>query len=371
MKYIVFISVITLFGFAIACTLNSGISDPMSKNLVKDPRATLKQELEEMRKELKIPGMSVAVAKEDTILWSSSFGWADKEHHVPVTDSSIFHLASLTKPYATTVILQLAQEGKIDLDSYVSEYGINLKNSGSAKIRHLLSHTSSGEPGTVFKYDGNRFAELQKVVEQVTGNSFAKELDERILRPLNLMQTMPNPLDSVAFQEAGGDMAVIKKYFVTEYARKWGRALWPSGLFGPLSPIDSPKYFGTAAGLVATATDVARFSLALDGRSLINDSLYNMALTRVMSPSDQFFPYGTGWFIENYKGNLIAWQYGHWFGSSSLIIKVPKEKITFVILANSDGLSRSTGIGDKATILASPVASIVLESLVSQDFFVQ
>ena len=367
LKNFFLILLLALFGFAVVCSFGRSSSYAFSKDLINDPVARMEQELEDVRKDLKIPGMSVAIAGEEGILWSKGFGWADKELQVPATKNSLFHLASLTKPYATTIILQLVREGKLDLNSPVSEFGIDLENNQAIRVSHLLSHTSSGEPGTVFKYDGNRFAELEKVIEKVTGNSFAHELRTRIFEPLSLHNTVPNPLDSIAFKEAGADMSLIQRYFVTEYARKWGRVLWPSGLFGPLAPIDSPEYFGTAAGLVGTASDVARFSVALDNGLLINPSLYKTSLTPIESRLGETFPFGLGWFVETYKDHLIAWQYGHWFGSSSLIIKVPEEKITFVILANSDGLSRRTQIGDKATIQASPVAHVFLEKLINKE----
>lgn len=367
MKKSLIIFSVAVLGFGLVCAFNSSATDVLPRDLVNEPVAGMERELEDLRRALKIPGLSVAIAREDTVVWSKAFGWADKELKIPATENSLFHLASLTKPYATCIILQLVQEGKLDLDSPVSEFGIELENNRSITVRHLLSHTSSGDPGTVFKYDGRRFGQLEQVIEGVTGNTFAQELRQRILEPLDLQQTIPNPLDADAFRESGADFSLVEKYFVTEYARKWGRVIWPSGLFGPLSPIDHPDYFGTAAGLVATASDVAKFSIALDNGLLLDRSRQELSLTPVKSPTGEIFPFGLGWFLETYKGHLMAWQYGHWYGSSSLIIKVPEQKITLVILANSDGLSRRTGIGNKATIQASPVASIILDELINSE----
>lgn len=95
--------------------------------------------------------------------------------------------------------------------------------------------------------------------------------------------------------------------------------------------------------------------------------MYEYSISPVESPTGEIFPFGIGWFLETFNGHLIAWQYGHWYGNSSLIVKVPKQKVTMVILANSDGLSRRTKIGDRATILASPVAPILLEKLIHKD----
>lgn len=367
MKNSLIVIFILFLGLVLVCSFNSSATDVLSKDLVEEPVAKMEQELEDLRRELKIPGMSVAIAREDTLIWAKGFGWADKELKIPATEKSLFHLASLTKPYATTIVLQLVQEGKLNLDSPVSDFGVEFDNNPLITVRHLLSHTSSGDPGTVFKYDGRRFGQLERVIEVVTGNTFATELKNRILEPLGLNQTVPNPLDSISFQEAGAEILLVEKYFVTEYARKWGRVIWPSGLFGPLKPIDYPDYFGTAAGLVATASDVAKFSAALDKGFLLNPSLYKSSLTPIKGPTGEIFPFGLGWFLETYNNHLIAWQYGHWFGSSSLIIKVPDQKITLVVLANSDGLSRWTKIGNKATIQASPVAPVLLEKLISKE----
>lgn len=367
MKNSLIIFSFVLFGFAIVCLFNSTSTDVLSKDLMEEPVVKMERQLEDLRRDLKIPGISVAIAKEDSILWSKGFGWADKEFQIPTTENSLFHLASLTKPYATTIILQLVQEGKLNLDSPVSEFGIELDNNRVITVRDLLSHTSSRDPGTVFKYDGRRFGQLEKVIEVVTGNSFATELRNRILDPLTLKQTVPNPLDSNSFRDSGANFSLVERYLVTEYARKWGRVIWPSGLFGPLKPIDYPDYFGTAAGLVATASDVVRFSAALDKGILLDNSMYKLSLTPMESSTGEIIPFGLGWFLETYNGHLIAWQYGHWFGSSSLIIKVPDQKLTLVILANSDGLSRGTRIGDKATIQASPVAPVLLNKLLNKE----
>src|SRR6185295_10621248 len=103
-----------------------------------------------------------------------------------------YHLASLTKTFASTILMQLVQEGKINLDDPVSKYGITLESNGVIKVRHLFSHTSEGNPGEQYSYNGNRFAELDKVIEKATGKSFAELLIANILDPLDMNETAPN-----------------------------------------------------------------------------------------------------------------------------------------------------------------------------------
>jgi hypothetical protein len=67
-----------------------------------------------------------------------------------------------------------------------------------------------------------------------------------------------------------------------------------------------------------------------------------------------------GWFVQEIRGHKVVWHYGHGFESSSLVLAIPDSHTTFVILANSDGLSRWRGLGDSADVTASPAAVLFL-----------
>src|SRR5258708_5694752 len=121
---------------------------------------SLDRQLEELQHKYNIPGMSGAVAEGKTIIWLKAFGKADQEHDVPVSTNTVFHLASLTKPYAVIILLQLAESGKLDLDTPVAQFGIKVQNSQAVTVRHFLSHTSEGVPGEAYKYSGQRFHQL-------------------------------------------------------------------------------------------------------------------------------------------------------------------------------------------------------------------
>jgi CubicO group peptidase (beta-lactamase class C family) len=154
--------------------------------------AQLEQRLDSIRQELKIPAMSAAIVKDQKVVWSKGFGYADVENKIPATEHTSYHLASLTKTFASTIVMQLVQEGKVKLDDPVSKYGITLESDGLIRVRHLLSHTSEGNPGEQYRYNGNRFAELDKVIQKATGKSYAELLTANILDPLGLNETAPN-----------------------------------------------------------------------------------------------------------------------------------------------------------------------------------
>ncbi|MGD8869176.1 MAG: serine hydrolase domain-containing protein, partial [Gemmatimonadales bacterium] len=79
--------------------------------------------LDSLRVELQIPGLSAAIAKDGEIVWSEGFGYSDAEAGRPATPTTPFHLASLTKPFAATIVMQLVEQGTVGLDDPVSDYG--------------------------------------------------------------------------------------------------------------------------------------------------------------------------------------------------------------------------------------------------------
>ena len=149
-------------------------------------------ELESLRQQMKIPGMSAAVVKDRQVVWARGFGYADVENGVPATAETPYHLASVTKPFAALVIMMLVQDGKLSLDDPVSRYGVSLPEGEQVTVRHLMSHTSAGTPGARYQYDGNRYGLLSQVIQAATGRSFQEWLFERILQPLGMDDTAPS-----------------------------------------------------------------------------------------------------------------------------------------------------------------------------------
>lgn len=152
--------------------------------------------LETIRQTLRIPGMSVAVVHRQEVIFAEGFGYANLEDSIPATPDSPYGLASVTKPVAAVLIMQLVEEDLIDLDSPATRYGVELPNSPSLTVRHLLTHTSDGTPGTGFYYDGNRYGLLGGVIQGATGATFSQLLSQRILLPLHMQSTALNPIES-------------------------------------------------------------------------------------------------------------------------------------------------------------------------------
>jgi CubicO group peptidase (beta-lactamase class C family) len=276
--------------------------------------------------------------------WFKGYGFANLEARVPVTEDTPFHLASLTKPFASTLLMGLVEQDKLDFDAPVSEFGIVLESPGTVTVRHLLSHTSRGNPGERYHYDGARFGLLDQVIEQVTGRSFKANVAATVIRPLGLKNTGAMT-DELATRLAS-------PYVLDESGR--------------LVPGVYPTYFGTSAGLVSSVSDYAEFIGAIRENQFLTAQTQAVAFTPAKSTSGEDLPYGLGWFVENVSGTKVLWHYGYWDCVSTFVLMVPERNIAFLAFANSDGLSRGFGIG-RGSVLRSPVALDFLDVFITES----
>jgi CubicO group peptidase (beta-lactamase class C family) len=320
---------ITLAAIAVALSCRGATEPPPAQTM-----AELEARLEALRVKYHVAGMGAAITRGQAIVWTRQFGQADIAGNRPVIDSTIFHLASLTKPFAATVILQLVDEGKVSLDDPVSKYGINLTAQGTILVRHLLSHTSEGVPGTRYNYNGNRFGYLDSVIARADGRTVGAAIQARIIQVAGLWGTAPNT-ESPDFVVSGKSKVGYLAGVATGYT-------WKDNAYVPTA---YPTYFGSAAGLMSTARDYAKFSMALDRDALLKPETKALAFTPTRDANGRDLPYGLGWFTTSYRGERVIWHYGYWTANSSLIVKVPSRGLSFILMANTDGLSSPFPLG--------------------------
>jgi CubicO group peptidase (beta-lactamase class C family) len=306
----------------------------------------LVRRLDQIRRDLSIPGLGVSISRDQQIVVTQGLGLADVENNVAPTGTTSFHLASLTKTYASTLLMQLVEEGKVDLEDPVSKYGVTLASPGTVRVRHLLTHTSEGVPGSSFSYNGDRYQLLENVIRQASGRSYGELLVERILRPLHLSQTAPNVQDTVNFSLMGLDREAFLRNLAKPYALNAAGQIVPSAY---------PSLFGAAAGLISSASEVAEYSMAIDRDAFLRPDTKELVFTPARSNSGQAIPYGLGWFVQSVGGQRIVWHYGLWTANSSLIVKALDKRITLVVLANSDRLSQPFPLA-RGDLMVSPVA---------------
>ena len=308
--------------------------------------------LDELRVEARIPGISAAIVSESSVAWTAGLGQSNVEKGIAVADTTAFHLASLTKPFASTILLQLVDEGRLSLSQRVTDFGIQLFSPGVVQVKHLLSHTSSGQPGTIYYYDGDRFSLLDSVFTRILGKTFAQALQDRIVQRLALRHTAPNPQSPYVIV-SGKTRAQVDSNLARGYTFSGGANRLTT----------YPSNFSTAAGLTASVLDMAAFSIALDNHTLLSQEMLDLAWTPTVLSDGKTSPYGLGWFATDYRGQRVIWHYGLWTAISSLIIKVPSKGLTFIVLANSDGLSSAYPLG-AGRLDTSPWARAFLDAFV-------
>jgi CubicO group peptidase (beta-lactamase class C family) len=240
---------------------------PASKRTVHLIEA-FERQVETDRNALKIPGLSIVVIQDGEVLSARGFGYADVEHRIPATPDTLYHIASVTKTFTAILVLQLVEQGKLDLDEPVSRYSDDFKDD-SVKIKHLLSHTSEGTPGEKFSYNPERFEYLKAVLEKKTGKPLRQLFVETFLDPLAMRDSVPGPDvadDDVTWAVLGKANLARYRQNLASFARPY-TYYWGDGetVYAGYPPRD----FWASAGLLSTVRDVAKYDTAVDRHELL------------------------------------------------------------------------------------------------------
>jgi CubicO group peptidase (beta-lactamase class C family) len=326
-------------GLALAAALSAEVRPAAGTGLDPVRLGGFVGDLERLRLELKIPGLSAAIVKDGAVAWAQGFGFADLELRKPATKDTPYGIASLTKTLSSTLILRLVEEGRLSLDDPVSRYAPSFRD-GAVRVKHVLSHTSDGRPGDAYAYNSDRFGLLAELIRNVSGTPFRALLASTILEPLGMMSTIPGMDFDAA--EARGETRLGRG---TRGRYRWvlARTARPYLLYGAdevvRAPFPAPQ-IDAASGIISTVMDLAKFDGALDDHRWLSREMQDRAWTPFVSNAGEPLPYGLGWFVEDLFGQRLVWHYGDLPDSfSSLYLKAPGKRLTLILLANSDGLS--------------------------------
>src|SRR5688572_23473352 len=143
-----------------------------------------------LRAQLDIPGVSAAVVFAGRIVWEGGFGYADVERRIAATADTPYRIASITKTFASTLLLQCVERGTLHLDQPMRDFGVTVPDA-AATVRHVLAMASDAPTGSRYRYDGDRFATLTAVVEACTRTSFRQALRVEILDRLAMFDSVP------------------------------------------------------------------------------------------------------------------------------------------------------------------------------------
>lgn len=278
---------------------------------------TFAQELKQLKKFFKIPGMAILVKQGNQTIYEDYTGWANVAKKTPMKANTLVPIASLTKIFGTVLIFKLEEEGKLSLDEPLLKYFPKQKFTNKILIKHVLSHTSQGDIGQHFYYS-SRFGALTRVIEKASGMSFQQYLEKEIIKPLKLKNTFVLK-SKKSLNKRGVQLAT--PYQLSDKGKvKKGKVEYG---------------FSTSAGIVSTPRDLAIFNEALDNNQLISAK----SRTKMTTAFKNSLPYGYGIFSQQFAGKKLVWGYGQYDCYSGLYLKIPAKNLTLFLLANNNLMS--------------------------------
>lgn len=315
-----------------------------------------------------IPGMSVAVVRDQTIVLALGLGYADVENRIPATAATLYNVASVAKPLSAVVTLRLVEEGALDLDRPMEEYSewaafcttFSQQPSVFAKglrcqppihtLRHLLSHTATGTPGHHFSYNPVLYSWASRPIMAATDISFSALVERYVFAPAGMTRSARTNRELPLRED-------LAKFLALPYR------VGTSGAIERASP-PPPQGDGAAGGVITTALDLAKFDVALDQGLLISTESRVAMMAPTRSSSGEALPYGLGWFVQEYQGHTLVWHSGWWEDAySALYLKIPCLDLTFIVCANSEGVWWHNPL-DRAEVQRSEFAQAFLRAFV-------
>jgi CubicO group peptidase (beta-lactamase class C family) len=312
----------------------------------------------------KIAGATVAVVKDGALFFSKGYGCEDVDKAVPVDPQrTLFRIASISKLFTWTAVMQLVEQGKLDLDTdvntYLTDFKIPATYAAPITLRNLMTHTPGLDDGTYFypaagkhetpmgkwlaehlpprvrqpttdfssgtnaAYSNTGAALAGHIVELVSGMSFDDYIDQYILTPLGMHNTTSRePLPSQLAQR-------MSSGYLPE----------PGGF--NQGDFELVKPMAPAGSVSATATDVGRFMLAflndgeLEGGRILAPATVRKMLTRTLSPDPAVNGTALG-FYENYiNGHLVIGHGGDTQYFHSSLSLLPDAKLGFFMSVNT------------------------------------
>jgi CubicO group peptidase (beta-lactamase class C family) len=312
------------------------------------------------------PGAAVLVIKNGNNVYERGFGVMDLHTLHPISSSTNFRLASVTKQFTAMTIMLLVHDGKLRYDDKLTDVFPDFPEYGrTITIRNLLNHTSGLQdyedqmsgydsnlpddqlrqiqdeevlallkqqkttkfpPGSKWAYSNSGYVVLGSVVQKVSGISFAEFLRQRIFEPLKMSNT-------VAYQKVKNEVA--------------NRAYGHSKLGGVWKQTDQSTTSATLGdgGVYSSLDDLAKWDKALRDHTLLSEEEMQPALTPVKpafgppeEPDGKPAEYGFGWFLNAYKGRKRMWHYGESTGFRTTIQRFPDDVLTIIILCNRGDL---------------------------------
>ena len=279
--------------------------------------------------------MSGAVIQNGVVVWEKGLGRADIDGRIQATPDTPYAIGGMSQALSSTLLLRKCVDQSYLSTLHPVQQWFPAFDERQTLIGHLLAHAA---PGGGFKYDLGRFEALTPVIENCTNTRYRGLLAEDLFERLGMFDSVPG---AALAAPTAADGEIFSQAQLARFGQVLRRAALPYRVAGgratrsdvPGAPINA------ATGIITTVRDLERFDLALRDDDLLAPETRRAAWTNV-TVGGQPLPTGLGWFVQNVDGRPVVWSFGvvkdAW---SSMIMKLPNQDVTFILLANSDGLS--------------------------------
>jgi CubicO group peptidase (beta-lactamase class C family) len=336
--------------------------------------------LEGQRMKYDLPGFSAGVVHDQELIWSKGYGSADLAKGVPATDETLYRVASITKTFTATAVMQLVEAGRLSLDDPVANHlpwftPKTADPSQPVRVWNLLSHTAglrreppgtdwdqlhyadedtirtstaetplSLPPQTRLKYSNYGFTVAGDLVARLSGIPYTRHVQERILEPLGMTSSLF--LDG---SESRPGLAV-----------PYGRRLsdQPRGI----EPQMNRRGVFSAGGLVSNVRDLAKWaslqfneSHQFNGPVLTGRSIREMHLPRFLLP-DWSEGWGIGWRLIRGEKRAAIEHGGSLPGYKSKLLIDPASRVAVIVLVNADDGPAGSLAAGAMKIVSGPIA---------------
>ncbi|NOT62382.1 MAG: beta-lactamase family protein [Acidobacteria bacterium] len=291
-----------------------------------------------------IPGTSIAVVKDGKIIKAEGYGLANVELNVAARAETVYQIGSVSKQLISAGILLLMQDGKLSLDDKISKYLEGTPETWKdITIRHFLTHTGGVvreapgfdpfkiqadadviktayplplrfAPGEKWEYCNVGYFSLAEIIRKVSGKPWGEFLQERLFLPLEMTVTRTTTTKEIVANRADGyvwrnnKLDNAESYF----------ALRPSGAF------------------LSSVLDLAKWDAALYGDKVLQAAVREQMWSPVKLNSGATHPYGFGWELGDIAGHKLVNHGGSLPGFRSQLMRFLDDKLTIIVLANSD-----------------------------------
>lgn len=322
-----------------------------------------------------MPGGAVGVVKDGRLVYKRGFGMANLDYDVPNTPSTLFNLASVSKPFTAFSIALLAQQGRLSLDDDIRKYVPEMpKYAETITIRHLIHHTSgireyealvlfgglgtdnayndkavlnmlarqkniSFKPGSKHQYSNSNYHLLGIIVGRVSGKSLRAFAEENIFKPLGMKNTLffDNRFEVIKNRAGGYQVGPDKSI----------RAR--SSLF----------HLVGGGGVLTTVEDLSLWVQNYYEPKVGNKELIQLLTTPGTLNSGEKLNYAFGMWRNKYKGLPVMRHSGNMFGYRAQILSFPEQKFTVIALSNNSAIFPS--------VIVEKLADIYLDGQLKPD----